>query len=151
MVGVRQGRDLQFSCGEVDVDAAKVHVDRGSTEGKHVHKGRLFILVERATRRRKIVTLDDLTVEAPFRLPPESTKDIKADVQATLQPGSMGCGDGGTAIASSVRSAADGKVPLATAIHGRKPVKQFTRLVKIPKADVSEELMDAEASRPLGH
>ena len=89
----------------------------------------------------KLSTLDDISVKKPnHRLPPESNKDIKEDVVATLRPGSIGCGDGGTAIASSVRAAGGGQVPLAYAVHGRKPCKQFTRLTLLPKAHISEAL-----------
>lgn len=99
-------------------------------------------MVERSTKRCKVVTLDDLEVEAPFRLPPESNHEIKDGVVETLQVGSIGCGDGGRAIASSVAASANGTVPLAYAVHGRRPVKQFTRLQKLAKADIAPELME---------
>ena len=57
-----------------------------------------------------------------------------------MLPGSIGCGDGGSAIQSSVRNASGGSVPLAASKHGRRPKKQYTRLAKIPKGKVCPEL-----------
>ena len=126
---------IKFQSAEVDVDAAKTIVQRsGST---NTHRGRLFILKERATGLTKIVPLRDRDVEKGDALPPESNADIEMSMRASLRAGSLACGDGGGAIASSAKKAG---VPTATALHGRKPVKQFTRLVKIQKSEVGPEL-----------
>jgi hypothetical protein len=116
-------------------------VDRSGVENSNGHLGRLFIQKERSTKTIKVTTVDDKWVPKEHgRLPPESNAEIKEVVVATLQDGSIGCGDGGRAIASSVRAAADGAVPLAYAVHGRKPTKQFTRLCLIAKSTVSPAL-----------
>ena len=74
------------------------------------------------------------------RLPPESNRGIKPDVIASLQPGSIGAANGSNAIKSSVLAAGGGEVPHVYSVHGRKPVKQFTRLEKIPKDEIGAAL-----------
>ena len=126
-----------FAAGEVDLDASKCHVDRSSKPGEAVHKGRIFLQKERGSKRRRIAYLADVTVKKGDALPPESNEDIQEAIVASMQDGSIAAGDGGQAIRSSVRKAAGGRVPLATALHGRKPKKQFTRLQKIAREKLS--------------
>jgi hypothetical protein len=89
---------------------------------------------------RKIVYLKDVVVNKGDALPPEGNEDIAIPIADAMQEGSIACGDGGLAIRSSVRKAAKGLVPLATALHGRKPKKQFTRLQQFPKHSLSPKL-----------
>ena len=141
---VNLNADVTFELAEVDMDAAKSHVDRSSTEGINTHKGRLFLYRERATGKTKLITLDDLDVpQVNGRLPPESNAEIQADIVRTMGPGSIACGDGSQAMKSSAKAASveHGElIPFCYAQHGRKPVKQFTRFWKIPKQDVGPEL-----------
>ena len=136
---LRLGRGVTFDTGEVDIDAAKTHVDR-SDKLVNVHKGRLLVMRERATGKSKVIPLDNIEVGKGEALPPEANEEIQKVICATLKEGSIAGGDGGRALKSSVKKAAGGKVPLATAVHGRQPTKQFTRLQKFPKDTISPGL-----------
>lgn len=127
------GRNQQFQCGEVDVDAAKAVVDRSASNTYNVHKGRMVVLKERASSKVKFVAPADYAVRKGDALPPESNVEIQGTIQSSVLPGAIVGGDGGQAIKSSTGSVADGAVPLAYAMHGRKLRKQFTRLEKYNK------------------
>ena len=86
-----------------------------------------MVLRERGTKRRKLVTCADVTCPKGQVPGPESLEDVDAPIRSTLQAGAVGCGDGRQAIKSAVGRSADGKVPLAYAIHGiTAGKKQFT-------------------------
>ena len=123
------GRNLQFNCGEVDLDAAKCHIDRSDSQTNR-HTGRVFLLKERSSGRRKVRTLGDVEVPKRSALPPENLDDCKEFIQQSLRRGSVAGCDGGRAIESAVKGCSGGDIPLAPAIHGRKPRKQFTALKK---------------------
>ena len=74
---------MTFSTAEVDVDAAKTVVDRSSKrkEGLNVHRGRLFLFAERASKKRKFVVLKDVDVAKGDALPPESNADVWQPMQ----------------------------------------------------------------------
>ncbi len=66
-------------------------------------------------------------------LPPEALADVFQPLTQSLAHGSIACSDGSRAIEGAVQRAKKGAVPLAVAIHGRKPRKQFTALKKLDK------------------
>ena len=138
---IHSGRDLQLRAGEVDIDVAKSAVSRNDP---HVnkHRGRLLVLKERSTKRRKFVTCPDVTCPKGEVPGPESLEDVSEPIQSTLRPGSIACADGGQAIKSAVRKTAKGAIPLAYATHGMEWKKQFTALQKIPREGASQELID---------
>jgi hypothetical protein len=137
---LQEGRGVTFCEAEVDMDAAKTHVDRSSSSTHNTHTGRLFMMKERGSGKKKVVALRDLEVRKGTALPPESNKDIKSAIIDSMRPGSIAAADGGKAISSCVKKAAGGQIPLAIAVHSRKPRKQFTRLEKIPKSEISPAL-----------
>ena len=137
---LRISQAVTFSQGEVDLDAAKTHVQRSLDCQKNTHKGRIFIQKERATGKRRITALGDVKVDKGTALPPESNADVSSTIVASMLPGSIACADGGQAIRSSVKKCEG--VPLATANHSRKPHKQFTRLQVFKKPSVCPELED---------
>lgn len=132
------GRGMRFETGEVDLDASKSHVQRSKDVELNYHVGRIFLMKERATGRTKAVPLRDVPVRKGDALPPESLADIQHAVLSSLRDGAIAGGDGGRAIKSAVAKAG---VPLATALHGRKPHKQFSKLQIFKKADVSDKLV----------
>ena len=137
---IRMGRDLTFQTGEVDIDVAKHVVSRaGATE--NVHKGRLLVLKERSTKRRKVVTCPDVSCPKGTVPGPEANEDVEATIRGTLRDGAIACADGGRAIMSAVKKAASGAIPIAYAVHGFDGgKKQFTALTKIPKDSASQQL-----------
>ncbi len=102
----------------------------------------MFVFKERGTSKRKLVPLPDLRVRKNEAMQPESNADVRDTILSSLLPGAVVGADGGLAIGRSVAKCHAGAVPLATAIHGRRPRKQFTRLVKMQKKDVAKPLLD---------
>lgn len=137
-------RSLILSSGEVDLDAKVTHVSHGKECNEH--RGRLFIMRERSSKRRKIVTMPTRRVGLGSASIPESNLEIEGAIAESLRPGAVAGGDGGQAIASSVKAASlrhggnAKSIPLVYAVHGKRPKKQFTRLEKRSKADIPEEL-----------
>eukprot|EP00972_Heterocapsa_arctica_P020367 3005014-Heterocapsa_arctica.AAC.1 len=78
--------------------------------------------------------------------PPEANLELAGAIESSLRPGAVVGADGGRAILSCVRSAArkhggsTANIPIASATHGKQPVKQFTRLVLVSKDEVPSEL-----------
>ena len=126
---------------QVDVDASKAHVSRSQDKYLNFHKGRMFLLKERATGKRKVVALSDVVVRKGDALPPESVADIETTVLGLLCDGSIVGADGGLA-ESAVERSGKGNVPIASALHGCRPRKQFVRLYKFPKEAASPALID---------
>ena len=141
---LEQGKQQKFRAGEVDMDAKKTMVDRSSlaASGEAVHVGRLFVMRERCSGRIKVTALQDMAVPRGTALPPEDNADIKSTVTASMLPGSVGSGDGGKAIKSSVKASAGGKVPLIYAQHGKTPKAQYTKLAKLDTASLAPELLE---------
>ncbi|CAK0888341.1 unnamed protein product, partial [Prorocentrum cordatum] len=124
------GRGMCFNAAEVDMDASKTHVRRrlrGKESDLNIHSGRIWFFKERSTGRRK----------AGDAFPPEPLADIEGAVLSSLRSGAIACADGGLAIKSAVAKAG---VPLATALHGRRPNGQFCRLQLLDKNSVSPAL-----------
>ena len=126
------------------MDAKKTMVDRSSLAGssENVHVGRLFVMRERSTDRHKLAALQPMAVPQGTALPPEDNDDIKSTVCSSMLPGSVGSGDGGQAIKSSVKASAGGAVPLIYAQHGKKPKAQYTKHSKLDVASLAPELLD---------
>ena len=103
---------------------------------------------ERHSKKRKIVSLPERTVGKGAAGPPESNMEIGPAVVNSLRPGAVVGADGGQAIASQVKLAAvvhggsSESIPVASAIHGRQPRKQFTCCVKYAKSTVPEPLRE---------
>ena len=129
--------EVEFETAEVDMNASVGHIDRASSGDKNVHKGRVFLLKERATKTVKIYTLDDQEVPKGTAANPESKSEVHEAISQTMRNGSIGSSNGSQGIRSEVLAA---KVPWQYAHHGRKPTKQFTRLAIYSKADISDKL-----------
>ena len=101
---------------------------------------------ERSSKLRKVCTLPDRTVVKGASTPPEANLELAGPIESTLRVGAVVGADGGRAIRSCVRSAAQKHggsptaIPIASAIHGKQPVKQFTRHVRLSKDSIPEEL-----------
>ena len=100
----------------------------------------------RSSKRRKVVSLPSRTVVQGGATPPEAILELQAPIDESLLPGAVVGADGGPAIRACVRSTSRKRsgsatgIPVAAAIHGKQPVKQFTRLVKMPKDEIPDEL-----------
>ena len=97
---VAKGRSITFSEGEVDMDAAKTHVDRSGDSETNVHLGRCVVAKERSTGKVKVVTAKDVQVTKGTALPPESNEDVRPLVAGSLRPGAVAGLDGGKAFKS---------------------------------------------------
>ena len=93
-----------------------------------------------------VIPLRDMEVSKGDALPPESASDVKDTVVDKVVAGAIAGVDGGRALESAVRKAASGSVPRSTAVHSRKPRKQFTALHKIPVDSMSPALKRAMQS-----
>eukprot|EP00973_Karenia_brevis_P095992 12430148-Karenia_brevis.AAC.1 len=96
---VHLSKGVEFRTGEVDMDAAKTQVDRssGKAEQENTHRGRIFLMKERATGKKKVVPLRDMAVEKGTALPPESNDGIAHAIVSAMKDGSIACGDGAQA------------------------------------------------------
>ena len=138
---------VQFDHAEVDMDATKAVIDRSTSDTANIHCGRIFIMKERASGKRKVVALNAVAVSKGDPGRPERNSEVAAPISQSMMPGSIGAGDGGQAFKSCVVKSADGKVPFVYAQHGRKPRRQFTRLEKISRDDICPELQQVLQSQ----
>ena len=113
---------MEFKADEVDMDAKKTMVNRSglAASGENVHVGRLFVMRERSTERKKLTALQDVAVPVGTALPPEDNDDVRPAVSTSLKPGAMGAGDRGRAIKACAKASGGGQVPLTYAMRGNK-------------------------------
>ena len=69
-------KDVVFNTGEVDMDAAKSIIDRSASQKCNVHRGRLFVMRERATGKRKVLALASAAVGKGVAGRPERNDEI---------------------------------------------------------------------------
>ena len=134
-------KGVTFSSAEVDVDCAKMHVDRSQSETTNTHKGRSLLFKERGSGKKKLYLLGSVTVEKGSAPPPESNEDVAQPIADSVKAGAVVGADGGQAVRSSLKKAHGDNVPLVTAIHGKNP-KQFTRFQKLAVATLPPQLKD---------
>ena len=78
---LKEGRDLKFDAGTLEIDATKTAIDRKSSKTKNTHRGRFLIVYHRESGQYALEPLDNKTVLKGAPPPPEAYEEVRAVVQ----------------------------------------------------------------------
>ena len=137
----KDGSDLIFDNGEVDLDTAAVGADR-RVAGETTFKGRLAVYKDRRTKAIAWSALPDKTaVKGKRNLGPESFEEMQPSYLKHMRDGAIHMSDGSPAVLKCARLAG---LPAGSVVHSKQ---EYVRPVKIPLSKLSPKAKSAASKR----